>query len=578
MDPKSNNESLDRLRQRLQAALSVNDSKSQACHELEMKLKQLQAERDQLAHENEKLLGQNAKIHNQIDSTRRSSGASNKESPQVVGRRLSINKSGSDEMSPDDVVHQQNKRLQNELRRLKEDLIKVEIEKEDYRLKSNLLQEDLDRTTMRNAELRDKAEQARRLQDELDEHKHISGKVISYEQMIENLVKKNNELKTELKNLEEKNLGHVQEIVKLESENEHFRSSLSEVAIYRRQLVEAQQKLGQETHRADKTEVELSRLAEKFAAAKRENEKLFETTNQLMLNNNNQSSQNEAAIDALGQQLLQSVELKADAQQQQQQQPSDVIDSMSTSVIELKERVARLEMENQLLVGKLQVKNNEQNKPMLAALLDEQTEQCKRLESDNRQARKRIMALEASLKDLGQGSTSGAGAPQQVASFAPLTSSDNVLALIKRVEELQRALNAKDQELREAETKYRKNIQKAREVMRALNINGGAGTVGPYMSSVSSLNSSNSLDEVSQLRQQLCEREERLVAMEREFYEFKRLKEVHERLILSAFHSLSTPMQWRNAEKRLEQSTLTSPPNTANSSFSNHFSPAKSGH
>jgi len=443
------------------------DSKAQACHELEMKVRQLQTERDRLAYENEQLLAiRNERVQ---PTERRQSNSSAKISQELDRANSNIDRSPTS----DDLLVKQNQRLQNEMQRLKEELIKIETEKEEFRLKSTLLKEDLDKITMRHEDLRDKAEQARRLQDELDEHKHISSKVTNYEQMIQNLVKKNNDLKEELKSLKEKNVVHVQNIAKLEQENHQLSTTSSQVGIYKKQLNDTQLKLSEETHRADKAEVELTRLVEKLEITRRENERLYEATSRLM-------SDNSAAKDGLKQ--------------------SETIGQ---------EFVIQQE-----------------------------------------------------------------------------SSSDNVLSLIKRVEDLQRSLFQRDQELRDVEAKYKKNIQKAKEVMKALNSNSSqiAGGSGPlpgaaalglhpsFMSSTSSF-TSNSLDETNLLRQQLRDREERLIELEREFYEFKKMKEVHERLILSAFYGLTTPMQWKNAEKRLERTTLTtSPPNTANSSLNNHFS------
>lgn len=453
------------LEQRLQEALSLKDSKAQACHELEMKLHRLQQERDQLAFDNERLLVQTEKMQNSphLQQTTMSSDLNRRLSSQsslakdIIGSPSdigSISGSGGRRTSraisehetavqSDELNHQQTRRLQGEVQRLKEELIKIETEKEDFRLKSNLLKEDLDRITTRHEELKDKAEQARRLQDELDEHKHISGKVISYEQMIENLVKKNSDMKKELKGLEENNLSHVQKIVRLENENENLMNSVNQIDIYRKQLNEAHLKLSEETHRADKAEVELTRLAEKFQATKRENERLYEATNQLRLNNSNLDSSTAGAM-INHQRLFESVDLKEVLPGQAAQGDAIGLANSITmsgldnqSVIELKEKIARLEMENQLLEDKLNAQPGN-NKNILGELLAESTERCKKLENECRQARKRIMLLESNLKDnmtnaLGAQTSSTSASAQQQAAFLiqqqqaqDNTSSDNV--------------------------------------------------------------------------------------------------------------------------------------------------------
>lgn len=576
-------ETVEEIRQKLFHALAIKDEKSQACHELEMKLKQLQLERDQLAHDNEKLTSEISSSTPIRESSRRHSSSAKDLKLTQTNLTSDVQSKDTSEVVSQDLILLQNRRMQSEIHRLKEELIRTETEKEDFRLKSNLLKEDLDRITTRHEELRIKAERAKRLQDELDEHKHITEKVMSYETMVENLVKKNNDMKKELKSLEEKNLTHVQTIVGLEQENQQLVDQVNQIEIYRRQLNDAQVKLSEETHRADQAEVELSRLSDKFDATKRENEKLFEATNQLMRNSSVKDKLNELSE---ANKVFESVNLK-DSPSSSQKNPvapfdsrtqhggDNMLESLTTPVIDLKERIARLEMENQILEAKLKVKA-ESSKSVLGGLLNEATNKSKKLEGENRQMRKRLMALESTLKEMAQAggaqpSTSGGNI-----AFAQDFSSDNDQTLVKRNEELQQAVFQKEHELHEAEVRYKKNLEKAKEVIKALNNNQSIGG-SLHLSCMSSTSfNSNSLDELNILRQQLRDREDRLISLEREFFEFRKLKEVHERLILSAFHGLTTQMQWKNAERRLDRTTLTSPPNTASSSINNH--PGKHSH
>lgn len=569
----NSNQTVEEVRQKLNEALIIKDERAQACHELELKLKQLQLERDQLAHDNERLLSKVNLTHSRSLESRRKSQTNLDLNVSPVNQKSTTqsSKESKDEESQD-LILAQNKRMQSEIHQLKEEMIRIETEKEDFRLKSNLLKEDLDRITMKQEELRNKADQAKRLQDELDEQKQITEKVISYETMVENLVKKNNDIKKELKSLEEKNLAHVQNMVRLEQENQQLAAIVSQVEIYRRQLADSQVKLSEETHRADQAEAELLRQSEKLTAVRKENEKLFEAINQLTRNNALNDGSN---IPPSSNKAFESISLKDRPQSTQEtagfdEQPGGyAMNSINTPVIDLKERIARLEMENQLLEAKVSSKL-ESNKSVLSSLLEESKDKCKRLEIDNRQLRKKLMLLDSNLKDVAQygglqrPSTSGANVIQD-------SSSDSVQALIKRVEELQRSLYQREQELRDAETRYQRNLAKARGAVQALKSNQPVGgSLHPSGMSSASFNS-NSFDEAHLLKQQLQDRENRLIELEREFLEFRKMKEVHERLILSAFYGLTTPIQRKNIEKRLERSTITSPPNTASSSI-NTFS------
>lgn len=525
----NSNVAIEEVKQRLTDALTIKDEKAQACHELELKLKQLQLERDQLAYENQNLLNEK-KISSSPNKTSDSRRQSNRFSDITIDSgnlEDRLRDSGDEDSS--NLILQQNKKLQLEVQKLKEEIIKIETEKEDHRLKANLLKEDLDKITSKHDELRNKAEQVKRLQDQLDEQRQISEKVVNYETMIENLVKKNNDLKKDLKSIEEKNASHIHKIVKLEEENNQLTSTLGRSEIYKIQLQEAQVKLSQETHRADKAEIELARLSEKYSATKKENEKLFETTNQLMRGNSTHLSSS-AAQDSTNKMSQIKTLLEEDTRALQGEAP----DSMSTSIVELKEKILRLECENELLQTKLNSKRENDNS-VLGGLLESANTRCTKLEVENRQSRKKIIFLESRLKDL----SNPQNGPSTSSGVINDSSSDNTLALMNRVEELQRLLFQREQELMDSETKYKKNIQKAKEVIKTMNNNQSVNnSLHPScMSSTSSFNSS-SLDETNLLKQQLKDREDRLIELERSFNEYKKIKEIHERLMISAFYEL----------------------------------------
>lgn len=564
-------EALDEMRKKLDEALIVKEEKAQACHDLEMRLKQLQLERDQLSHENEKLLNERTAINTKsILSSRRLSGPhrdsdlinSHPKNDPVENRA----KLDDDERATQEFLTSQNRKLQNEIHKLKEELIRVEADKEDFRLKSNLLKEDLDKITVKHEELRNRADQAKRLQDELDEHKHITEKVMSYEAVVENLVKKNNDMKRELKSLGDKNLSHIQNIVRLEQENQQLTSTVNQMEIYRRQLNDAQMKLSQETHRADQLEVELSRFVERYEVAKKENERLHAATNQLIRNN---SSSKDHQIELRSHdKIFDDINLKDEpiGTTDAGNRVINEVDSVSTTTMDLKERIARLEMENQLLSEKAATKTAT-NRSVFEGLLEESTEKCKHLERENQQVRKRMLLLESRMRDMinqvEHPATSGANLNQD-------SSSDN--HLIKKIEDLQRLLYQREQELRDAEFRYKKNIDKAKEVIKALNINQSINnSLHPTCMSSASFNSS-SLDEVNALKLLLREKEERMIELERELLRFGKLKEVHEHLILSAFDGMTAPMQWENIEEQQNTTSNTPPLANVNTQIAEHNS------
>lgn len=536
------NESIEDIQRQLNAALMSREEKAQTCYELELKMKALQLEKEQLALENERLLsGQNQRLS--VTPKKHADTIASKEShyQQVRSKDVSCRNQEIHDEENDSVnlANKQITKLHSELNRLKEDLIKVEAEREEYRLKASFLKDDLDRVTVKHNELRDRAEQAKRLQDELDEQRHISEKVVNYEAMVDNLIKKNNELKRELKTVEDKSASYFQKIVRLEEDNKQLSNAISRKDIYKERFQESQAKLSQETHRADKAETEVGRLMEKYSAAVRDNEKLYEATSQLKrqtsvsrttLDQGPSDSFNKSVGDFDTTTLKSNIGLLKSDYPETRRSGSDL---SPTSRLSLLEKIAQLEYENEVLHNKFNQKRETDN-PVLSGLLESANSRCTKLEIDNKQLRKKLLMLENRLKDSSQ---------TMIASTSALhladSSSDNTQALLNRNEELQRLLFQKEQELLESEIKYKRNLQKAKDVIKTLNNSQSMNnSLHPScMSSASSFNSSLQ-DETNVLKQQLKDKEERLIEKEREFYEYKKFKEIHERLIMTAFYGL----------------------------------------
>lgn len=477
-DAQNSSETVEELRQKLNDALKIKDEKAQACHDLELKVMELEMAKEQLVIENEILHsdnGANKSTIQKITNSRRNSAQFHKFTDSDTDDRLS-NAAGlrKDHQDSRDLLVQHNHKLQSEISRLKEEMIKVESEREEYRLNSNLLKEELEKLTLQHSELRNKAEQARRLQDELDEHQQMLEKVTNYENMIENLNKRNNDLKKELKSLTDDNVYHVQNIVKLKEEINQLTNHINRAEIYKRQLQDTQIKLSQETRRADRAELELS-------TALKENEKLYQTTNQLMRGG---SHANATSKEISYQGLVQNNEdyqvgssssgpMKAAdpngilfeaGRAFEQHQGNDILSSMSASVSELKDRVARSEYENEVLQSRLNVKRDN-DLSILTGLLENASSKCNKLEVENRHLRKKLLLLEYRIRDLMNSHNPTSSSMNNQANVSD-SSADNTLSLMNRIEELQKLLFQKEHELMEWEAKYNRSILKARDVIR----------------------------------------------------------------------------------------------------------------
>lgn len=496
-------------RQEQKTILTMNEENIQAVYDLEIKLKQSQLEKDQLQAENDKLMLDFKTINSSPRKlSRASQGALEL---NFTEDRFSHHRANEDDDDAFKLVAQVEK-LQKEVLRMKADLAISDAEKEESKLKTSLLQRDLIEMQTKNQELKHKAEQAKRLQDELDEFRHMSERVTDSETKVEFLHHKIEELRKENKLLEDKNITNFEKILSLEDKNKKLEIAVSQVDRYKRQLQEIQSKLIIETHRADKLEVEMVTLNDNHQVVKAENEKLSNIVKDLKRNKSNSDIKMMFKFD-------------------------DVLNKFNSdkydcnSIVDLKARLTQLEIENKFLHSK--TANDEKGlKVLMDSLLEESALRCSTLESENRKLKKQLMIMEAKYRDQ-TASTPSSNNPQ----LERESSCENNISLANRIEDLQRKLFQREQELMDSEIKNKRNIQKAKEMLKKLETNPTAGERPSYSSSTSSFNS-NSIDEFGLLRQQIKEYERQLIDKEREFSQYRKLKELHERLMVSAFYNL----------------------------------------
>ena len=97
----------------------------------------------------------------------------------------------------------------------------METQKDDFRIKVELQEKELLELQQKNEDLSSLAEEARTLKDEMDVLRHTSDKVSKYEQTIETLKKRLDEmsdLKGQIRLLKEKNTSYMQTNMELEEE------------------------------------------------------------------------------------------------------------------------------------------------------------------------------------------------------------------------------------------------------------------------------------------------------------------------------------------------------------------------
>ncbi|KAJ8923539.1 hypothetical protein NQ315_010117, partial [Exocentrus adspersus] len=318
----------------------------------------------------------------------------------------------------------ENARKQLEL--LKEELFKAEVIRDDF--KAKLLEQEKQMLTYQEkiAELQIAANDSSRLKDEVDALTESASKVVDLEQALASYKKRlenYQDIKRNLQKLEEKNMEYLQKNLELEEELSKNHNWKTQCDTYKNQIVELQQKLDEEGQKADKAQFNLEKLEAKVAALQGEKERLIlerdalrEENEELKLGPKNETST------AMSQEL---------------------------TPTEMKERLRFLEKENRSL------RSSRQELEAKQVQLDSSLNRIEKLQQKNRTLNQTILKMEAQLEEI---KTQAQGDIQTV------PNSSIVKEYKQKITTLQEALTAKENELQIAQTKYNRNLEKAREV------------------------------------------------------------------------------------------------------------------
>ncbi|KAG8547164.1 hypothetical protein GDO81_028936 [Engystomops pustulosus] len=228
----------------LQEAEAEKEELRQRCQELDLQVAGLQEERNSLLAENEV---QNERL-NLLDSS--------EEPTTIVAKKY----------------------LQIQLEQLQEENYRLEAAKDDYRAHCEELERQLIETQNRNDELASLAEESRALKDEIDFLRSAADKAAKLEATVESYRKKLedlNDLRRQVKSLEDTNLMYMHNTVTLEEELKKANAARAQLETYKRQVQDLHTKLSMETKRADTMTYDMTRLQEKQEALVKEKERLI---------------------------------------------------------------------------------------------------------------------------------------------------------------------------------------------------------------------------------------------------------------------------------------------------------------
>uniref|UniRef100_A0A8C7SPC7 Hook microtubule-tethering protein 1 n=1 Tax=Oncorhynchus mykiss TaxID=8022 RepID=A0A8C7SPC7_ONCMY len=491
--------------------MSEKEELAQRCHELDVQVTVLQEERNSLLAENDVLTDR----ANQLDAF-------------------------DDPSTPSGRKHSQ---LQIQLETLQEENFRLEAAKDDYRIHCEELEKQLIEVQHRNDELTSLAEESRALKDELDILRSCSDRAVKLEASVETYRRKLEDLgdlRRQVKLLEEKNMTYMHNTVSLEEELRKANTARAQLETYKRQVQELHRKLSEESRRADNLAYEMKKFEEKYDAVMKEKEKIIIERDSLK-ETNEELRCNQAQQDQLRQAGTGS--------------PSH--DNLAAEIlpIEYREKFIRLQHENKML--RVQQEGSENEKiSELQTLLEEAHRSRSELDTENRLNRERVTELQQQVEDL-QKSLQGQGAKTDDshlkrkldAHMVQLNEAQDEIMKKKelledlQLEELMAALKKKDDDMRAMEERYKMYLEKARNVIRALD---------PKLNPATA--------EIQALKNQLMDRDKRILSLERECEQAK-LREYEEKLIVTAWYNKSLSFQKLAIEARLGgRSTSMVPP------------------
>ncbi|XP_033502556.1 protein Hook homolog 3 isoform X4 [Epinephelus lanceolatus] len=500
----------------LNDALATKEEIAQRCRELDMQVAALQEEKSSLLAEN-----------------------------QVLMERLNQSDSIEDINSPAGRRHLQ---LQTQLEQLQEETFRLEASKDDYRIRCEELEKELLDVKSQNEELASLADEAQSLKDEMDVLRHSSDKVSKLEGTVEHYKKKLEDmglLRRQNKLMEEKNTVLMQTNVGLEEELRKANAAKGQLETYKRQVVELQNRLSEESKKADRMEFEYKRVKEKVDSLQKEKDRMRTERDSLK-----ETIEELHCVQAQEGQLTSSLFPMVS---------NDGTDSLAAEITtpEIREHLIRLQHENKMLKLAQEGSDNEKI-ALLQSLLEDANRRKNELETENRLINQRLMEEQSQVEELqknlqeqdSKADDSSILKKKYEEHMEKLRELNNELlkknAFIdemepkynsssQRVDELEEALKKKDEDMKQMEERYKKYLEKAKSVIRTLDPKQNQGS-GP---------------EVQALKNQLQEKERMLHSLEKEMDKTKTQRDYEEKLIVSAWYNMGMSLQKKAAEDRL---------------------------
>uniref|UniRef100_A0A8C4QFN7 Calponin-homology (CH) domain-containing protein n=1 Tax=Eptatretus burgeri TaxID=7764 RepID=A0A8C4QFN7_EPTBU len=414
-------------------------------------------------------------------------------------------------------VERRQQNLQSQFELLQEETFRLEVTKDEYRLRCEKLERTMAERQEEHGELAAQATAAQRLHDELEIARaevqrlpQLEATVDGYRQRLAEL----GELRRQVKLLEERNAQAQDRAAALSTELQLAQSARSQLEVVRNQVIELEERLQVSGSYNEQLASRISTLQEKHDALQKERERLLvERANLKEANEELRCTQ------------LQSAELESES------------NNLAKEIIPGKVREFGLIEENRAL--QMKQDDLEHDNRLLTIKLQELQAELRALQQKQSQAEESTLLkqkLQEHMQSLAQEHTELQRKRLHIDELDSTIPTDNR----QHVEELKMALAKKDEELKMVEDRYKRYLQKAKSVIRTMDVR----------------RVNTSPPELYALQNQLQEKERALEALQSE-KEHLQIQQQHEqKLMMTAWYNMGITLQTDAIDSRLSGSPI----------------------
>uniref|UniRef100_A0A6B2ECT5 Protein hook n=1 Tax=Phlebotomus kandelakii TaxID=1109342 RepID=A0A6B2ECT5_9DIPT len=336
--------------------------------------------------------------------------------------------------------------LRKQLDSVKDELLQAETARDDLKMKSR--QQELEILNLQGKvdELHAASVELSQLKDEIDVLREASDKLKIYENQLGTYKKKledHSDLRKQVKMLEERSAEYLRQNIQHEEDSKKYSGLKGQVELYKKEIQELHLKLDTEMSKSAKIEFELTNMEGNLSALQREKENLLierdtlrETCDELRCN----------------------------------QGSSDSTNTISREIVSptLKDRIDGLEAENKAL------REGQGGQTALAQLLDDSNQRTEKLREQLKQANQKILTLTQGQTDESSAKGNLVVQLRQALELNEQRASQveesqlQMNNLQSKFSHLESALANREQELNASEVRYRKCVEKTKEMIKSL--------------------------------------------------------------------------------------------------------------